>query len=99
MDKNKTYYAVNLKAPYIYFWLLISFSISVFALWFSFVLFRDSEWLFALIPIPFTALFPFVLQHSLKSRIILTNDSVIKKTLFSTQELKYNEIKEFKRYK
>ena len=81
-----------------YFWFLIAFGITSFAIWFAFVLIKDGEWKIALFTLPFVALFPIIFIHCLISRIILTKDSIIRKNIFGKKELKYNEIRTFKKY-
>ena len=97
-ENTKNYYAINFNSLATYLWLLIALAITTFATFACFVLVRDGELKFALFTLPFILLFPTMLIHGYKSRIILTSDSIIRTSLFKRKELKYKGIKTLKRY-
>jgi hypothetical protein len=97
-NEKLTYSAVNQKSAYIYFWLLIMLGISGFATWFGYILIKDGLIIYSLITLPFVLLFPLVSLHFLNSKIVLTTDSVIRKTLFGSKQFKYKDIKTLKRF-
>ena len=99
MDKEeKIYPAVKAKSFVTFFWFIVGLTISVIASIFAYVLIRDGYWKISFFTLPFILLTPYVIFFSLKSKIILTNDSIIRKVPFSRKELKYSEIKTFRIY-
>lgn len=82
----------------IIFFLLIMFGISGFATWFSYKLITDGYYLYSTITIPFILLFPFSLLHYLTSKIILTDNEIVRKTPIRINRIRYSEIESFKRF-
>tara|TARA_R110002020_G_scaffold17804_10_gene63152 strand:+ start:27985 stop:28506 length:522 start_codon:yes stop_codon:yes gene_type:complete len=97
-SETVTYPAVNQKSIYILFLLIIVLGITCFATWFGYVLLRDGYILHSLITLPFILIFPICIIHMTGSKIILTSDSVIRKTLFGKKMIKYKDIKTLKRF-
>ena len=91
----KTYYAVNLKSPTVYFWFLVTLCISTLGVITTFVLIRDGYWKLTFITFVFILPFPYILLYTFKSKIILTVDSIIKKNIFKTTEIKFCKINTF----
>jgi len=97
-NKTLTYSSVNQKSVYVLISLLIMLGISGFAFWFGYVLIKEGLILYSLITLPIILLFPIVAIHFLNSKIVLTSDSIIRKTLFGSKVFKYKDIKTFKRF-
>ena len=95
---EKIYPAVNVKSFVSFFWFILGLAISVIASIFGYVLIRDGYWKISFFTLPFILLAPYVIFFSLKSKIILTKDSIIRKVPFSSKEIKYSEIKTLKIY-
>ena len=95
---EKIYPAVNAKSFVTFFWFILGLAISVVASIFAYVLIRDGYWKLSFFALPFILLTPYVIFFSIKSKIILTSDSIIRKVPFSRKELKYSEIKTFRIY-
>ena len=91
----KTYSTINLKSPTVYFWFLIMFCISIIGAISTYVLIRDGYWKVSLISFLFILPFPYILFYTVKAKIILTEDSIIKKNIFKTTEIKFSEVKTF----
>jgi hypothetical protein len=89
------YRAVDLKSPTIIFWLIIIFCISIFMFWLFTI--SNNLWL-SIFTILASLLFPFVVYYSITAKIILTSNSIVKKTFIGRTELKYDEIKSFGAY-
>ncbi len=94
----KTYSAVNVKSFITIFWIIIALTISVIASIFANALIRDGYWKISFFTLPFILLAPYIIFFSVKSKIILTKDSIIRKVPFSIKEIKYSEIKTLKIY-
>lgn len=94
----KIYSAVNVKSFVTLFWTIIGLAISVIASIFAYALIKDGYWKISFFTLPFILLSPYIIFFSIKSKIILTNDSIIRKVPFSRKELKYSEIKTFRIY-
>lgn len=77
---------------------MIMGGISGFATWFSYNLIIDDYYFYSIITIPFILLFPFSLLHYLTSKIILTNNKIVRKTPIRTKRICYSEIETFKRF-
>ena len=58
----------------------------------------DVIW-FSILTFTASLFFPFIIYYSITSKIVLTSDSIIKKTIFGVIELKYIDIKSFGAYK
>lgn len=97
-DVIKIYSAVNVKSFVTFFWTIIGLAISVIASIFAFALIKDGYWKISFFTLPFILLSPYVIFFSVKSKIILTKDSIIRKVPFSRKEIKYSEIKTLKIY-
>ncbi|TDR26150.1 hypothetical protein IP97_01874 [Flavobacterium cheniae] len=95
---EKIYPAVNVKSFVSFFWFILVLAISVIASIFGYVLIRDGYWKISFFTLPFILLTPYIIFFSLKSKIILTKDSIIRKVPFSRKEIKYYEIKTLKIY-
>lgn len=95
---EKIYPAVKAKSFVTFFWFIVGLTISVIASIFAYVLIRDGYWKISFFALPFILLTPYIIFFSIKSKIILTNDSIIRKVPFSRKELKYSEIKTFRIY-
>lgn len=95
---EKIYPVVNLKSFVSIFWFILGLAISVIASIFAYALIKDGYWKISFFALPFILLTPYVIFFSIKSKIILTNDSIIIKVPFSRKELKYYEIKTFRIY-
>ncbi|WP_374400402.1 hypothetical protein [Flavobacterium sp.] len=95
---EKIYPAVNVKSFVSFFWFILGLAISVIASIFGYVLIRDGYWKISFFTLPFILLAPYVIFFSVKSKIILTKDSIIRKVPFSSKEIKYSEIKTLKIY-
>jgi hypothetical protein len=90
MIYNSSYKAVNMKTPIMIFWLIIALGISTFMFWLFII--SDRIW-FSIITFIASLYFPFLIYYSITSKIILTTDAIVKKTIFGTRELKYRDIK------
>ena len=97
-DVIKIYSAVNVKSFVTFFWTIIGLAISVIASIFAYALIKDGYWKISFFTLPFILLSPYVIFFSVKSKIILTKDSIIRKVPFSRKEIKYSEIKTLKIY-
>lgn len=73
------------------------FGISGVSTWFAYILIKDGFLFYSLITLPFILLFPIGFLHLMKSRILLTSDSVIRETIFGKKVFKYKDIKTMKR--
>lgn len=91
----KTYFTVNLKSPTVYFWFLVMLCISILGVISTYVLIRDGYWNLTFITFVFILPFPYTLLYTFKSKIILTEDSIIKKNIFKTTEIKFFEVNTF----
>ena len=87
--------AVNLKNPTIIFWIILSFAISAFAFWLFIISFFSIITGVALIGVLF---FPLVLIYSLRSKVIITDNAIIKKTPFKQLKINFKDIKSFGLY-
>ena len=94
----KIYSAVNVKSFVTLFWTIIGLAVSVIASIFAYTLIKDGYWKISFFTLPFILLSPYIIFFIIKSKIILTNDSIIRKVPFSRKELKYSEIKTFRIY-
>ena len=92
-----TYSAVNRKSVYVYFLIVIMLGFSGVSMWFGYILIKDGLLIYSLITLPFILLFPLVLLHFIKSRILLTHDAIIRESFFGKKVFKYKDIKTFKR--
>ena len=97
-DVIKIYSAVNVRSFVTFFWTIIALTISVIASIFAYALIKDGYWKISFFTLPFILLTPYVIFFSVKSKIILTKDSIIRKVPFSSKEIKYSEIKTLKIY-
>lgn len=97
-DVIKIYSAVNVKSFVTFFWTIIGLAISVIASIFAYALIKNGYWKISFFTLPFILLAPYVIFFSVKSKIILTKDSIIRKVPFSSKEIKYSEIKTLKIY-
>jgi hypothetical protein len=97
-DVIKIYSAVNVRSFVTFFWTIIALTISVIASIFAYALIKDGYWKISFFTLPFILLTPYVIFFSVKSKIILTKDSIIRKFPFSSKEIKYSEIKTLKIY-
>jgi hypothetical protein len=95
---EKIYPAVKAKSFVTFFWTIIGLAISVTASIFAYALIKDGYWKISFFTLPFILLSPYVIFFSVKSKIILTKDSIIRKVPFSRKEIKYSEIKTLKIY-
>ena len=95
---EKIYPVVNVKSFVSIFWFIILLAISIIASIFAYALIKDGYWKISLFALPFILLTPYVIYFSIKSKIIITNDSIIRKVPFSRKEIKYSEIKTLKIY-
>lgn len=96
MTESREYPAVNLRNPMMIFWFLVFITFSSFMIWLAFVI--TNVWLTCLFSI-FSLLTPFMIYYSLKTKVIIENNQIVKKSPFRTKTMSFNNIKSFGVYK
>ncbi len=93
---KQTYPAVNYRLPLMVFFFVMFGGVSAFMIWLIGVI--DNTPLKVLFLV-ISLFFPFLIIYSISTKVILTKERLIKKSIIGSKSLSYNEIKSFGRYR